>query len=110
MISPWRISPSHEDLFAERYSRLLSWSLHLTSQDRELAEDLLHDAFIHFTFARPDINSIQNLDGYFYGMLRNLHLAQLRREAQRHLQRLSIVEYESAEMGLRMIDPRDQIQ
>jgi RNA polymerase sigma factor (sigma-70 family) len=110
MINPWRISPSHEDLFAERYSRLLSWSLHLTSQDRELAEDLLHDAFIHFTFARPDINSIQNLDGYLYGMLRNLHLAQLRREAQRHLQRLSIVEYESAETGLRMIDPRDQIQ
>src|SRR5260370_9291368 len=43
-------------------------------------------------------------------MLRNLHLAQRRRETRNTLQQLSIVEYDSAEVGLRTVDLRDQIQ
>ena len=110
MQRPWKLTPSLEDLFIERYEQLLAWALHLTHNDRERAEDLLHDAFIQFTFTHPDIQAIQNLDGYLYGVLRNIHVSQVRRAGQRHLQQLSIVEYDSAASGLRSIDPRDQIQ
>ena len=110
MQRPWKLAPSPEDLFIERYDQLLGWALHLTHNDRERAEDLLHDAFIQFTFTHPDIQAIQNLDGYLYGVLRNIHVSQLRRAGQKHLQQLSIVEYDSAISGLRSIDPRDQIQ
>ena len=110
MQRPWKLTPSPEDLFIERYDKLLTWALHLTRNDRERAEDLLHDAFIQFTFTHPDVQDIHNLDGYLYGILRNIHVSQVRRAGQRHLQQLSIVEYDSALKGLRAIDPRDQIQ
>ena len=100
---------SHEDLFIERYQAIRSWALQMTN-DHELAEDLVQDAFIQFTFTRPEIAGVHNLQGYLYVLLRNLHMSQLRRAARARLQPLSIVEYESAEMSLRAADARDQIK
>ena len=71
-----RANTNHEALFIERYQRLLNSALQLTDGNREWAEDIVHDAFIQFSFSRPDINAIENLDGYLYGMLRKLHLSQ----------------------------------
>jgi RNA polymerase sigma factor (sigma-70 family) len=85
-------------------------SLQLTGHDREQAEDLVQEAFVQFTLSRPDLDSIQNLEGYLYGMLRNLHLSQVRRAARRHTQSLSLLDYDSAEIGLRSSDPRDRIR
>jgi len=109
MIEPLKIASSHEELFADRYQRLLVWSLQLTGNERDLAEDLLHDAYVQFTFTQPDLSAIKNLDGYFYGMLRNLHISHLRRETRNRWQQLSVVEYDSAEDGLRTTDLRDQL-
>jgi len=50
----------------------------LTDQDRELAEDLLATTPHSFSFAQKTFNAIHNLEGYLYGMLRNLHLSQER--------------------------------
>jgi DNA-directed RNA polymerase specialized sigma24 family protein len=75
ILRPRASSPTtdHEALFIERYQRLLGLALQLTEGDRERAEDIVHDAFIQFSFSRPDINQIENLEGYLYGMLRKLH-------------------------------------
>ncbi len=110
MLNPSPAPLQREDIFVERYDRLLAWSLQMTERDYELAEDLLHDLFIQFTLNEPDLQKIANLDGYLYTMLRNLHLAQRRRDTRNTLQQLSIVEYDSAEVGLRTVDLRDQIQ
>lgn len=99
----------HEDVFLARYIRLHAWALQLTENDRERAEDLVHDAYIQFTFARPDLDSIQNLNGYLYRMLRNLHLSRVRRSQRRLFRTLSVVDYDSAEVGLRAADPRERI-
>lgn len=109
MLNPWKIAHSHEDIFIERYDRLMGWTLRLT-QNQEKAEDLLHDAFIHFTLARPDLGAIQNLEGYLYAIVRNLHLSQVRRDARHAVTQLSLIDFDSAEMGLRSIDPRAQSQ
>ncbi len=109
MLNPWKIAHSHEDIFIERYDRLMGWTLRLT-QNQEKAEDLLHDAFIHFTLSRPDLASIQNLEGYLYAIVRNLHLSQVRRDARHSLTQLSLIDFDSAEMGLRSIDPRSEAQ
>jgi DNA-directed RNA polymerase specialized sigma24 family protein len=98
-----------EQLFIERYDRMLAWSLQLTNHDRDVAEDLLHDLFIQFVLNGPDPNVIENLDGYLYITLRNLHIAQQRRASRNRLVQLSIVEYDSAEIGLSTIDFRDQL-
>lgn len=101
------ILESHEQLFISRYQSLLTWSLHLTGHDREEAEDLLHDAYIQFTLTRPDLNSIQNLNGYLFGVLRVLWLSRQRRAGRARLEQLSVIEYDSAEMGLWLSDPRE---
>ena len=110
MLNLHSVPVQREEIFVERYDRLLTWSLQMTERDHELAEDLLHDLFIQFTLNDIDLQKIGNLDGYLYTMLRNLHLAQRRRDTHNMLQQLSIVEYDSAEVGLRTVDLRDQIQ
>jgi RNA polymerase sigma factor (sigma-70 family) len=101
---------AREGLFLRRYERLYAWALQITGNDPQRAEDLVHDAFIQFTLRLSDISDIHNLDGYLYGMLRNIHLAELRRRAVRmQKQLLSVADYDSAEVGLRADDTRDQI-
>ena len=108
MISPWRVSPSHDEVFLERYGRLLGLSLKLTGHDRQLAEDLLHDAFVQFTLVRPDLESIRNIDGYLYGMLRNMHLSHLR-ASKSEGGGLRLVDYETIDLSLGTVTPMNHL-
>src|SRR5215471_18920191 len=94
----WKIIPSqgtespdtHAELFVQHYARLLEWALRLTGNDRQRAEDLVQDAFVLFTFGRADLSTIQNLEGYLYGMLRNINRLELRRAAHSRSRLVSI--------------------
>ncbi|MBD0369800.1 MAG: sigma-70 family RNA polymerase sigma factor [Pyrinomonadaceae bacterium] len=110
MLKPRPVATSHEDIFIERYAELRSWALRLTEKDQEKAEDIVQEAFIHFTVARPDINSITNLEGYLYNVLRNLHLSQERRASRSRLQQLSVFEYDTIELALRVVGSIEQLQ
>jgi DNA-directed RNA polymerase specialized sigma24 family protein len=101
---------SHEEIFLARYGPMRMWALRLTGGDTERAEDLVHDAFVQFTFARPDLARVQNLDGYLYQMLRNLNISQMRRAGRRRGDEPAVFEYDSAEFVLRAADPRDLIR
>lgn len=94
-----KAAPSHEDLFMQRYERLLEMARHLNGQSSERAEDLVHNAFIQFTFARPDLQSIQDLDSYLFIMLRNMNVSQVRRAMLIQAEKLSVADYDSAETG-----------
>lgn len=110
MLKLRKTAQSHEDLFIERYEWLLGWSLQLTGHNQEQAEDLLHDAFVQFTLSRPDLNAVQNLEGYLYSMLRNMHVSQIRRAVRTRNRMVSILDHDSAEMGLRAADPHTEYQ
>jgi RNA polymerase sigma factor (sigma-70 family) len=113
MLQPSKIAPGveqHEELFLERYQQLRAWAWQLTENNRERAEDLVHDTYIQFTLTRPDLNAIGNLNGYLYTMMRNLYVSQLRRSQRKQARTLSIIDYDSAEIGLRTADPHEQIQ
>lgn len=101
---------THEEVFLTRYGPLRAWARRLTGGDAGRAEDLVHDAFIQFTFARPDLARVQNLDGYLYQMLRNLNISQMRRANRRRGDEPAVFEYDSAEFVLRAADPRDLIR
>jgi DNA-directed RNA polymerase specialized sigma24 family protein len=109
-LQPAPSEQSHEEVFLERYQKLYAWLLQFTEGDRDLARDLVQDAFVHFTFVRPDLRSIRNLDAYLFELARNLHLSQVRRAINSRVQQLSIIDYDSTELGLRAIDVREQIQ
>ncbi|HEV2763492.1 MAG TPA: RNA polymerase sigma factor, partial [Pyrinomonadaceae bacterium] len=100
----------HEEVFLARYGRLRAWALQLTGGDRGPAEDLVQDAYVHFTFARPDLERITNLDGYLYTMLRNLQRSQMRRAERLEGRGLPILEYDSAETTLRAAGERDRLR
>jgi len=101
---------THEEVLLERYDRLYSWLVQLTDGDRELAKDLVQDAFVHFTLVRPDLRKIRNLDAYLFELAKNLHLSQVRRATNSRVQQLSILDYDSTELALRTIDLREQVQ
>jgi RNA polymerase sigma factor (sigma-70 family) len=102
--------PTHVDLFVEHYERLKGWAMRFTEYDHELAEDLLHDAFIHFTLSKPDLGSIENVEGFLYVVMRNLHLSQIRKAARTPLRPVSVVEYDTVDMSFWASDPRDRIR
>src|SRR6266545_6476147 len=110
MLKPATLPGSHEDLFIARYRRLTAAALRLVEGQRAAAEDLVQDAFIQFTLKQPDLNSIKSLDDYLYVMLRNLHISQARRASQSQTTQLVISDYDTAQMGLRLIDPQRRLQ
>lgn len=91
---------AHEREFLLRYDSLYKVCLRLTEGDRSLAEDLLHDAYLHFVNAQLDLDSVANQDGYLYRLLRNVHLARFRQGAYRFT-RTSVSDFESAGLALR---------
>ncbi|HWR34585.1 MAG TPA: sigma-70 family RNA polymerase sigma factor [Clostridia bacterium] len=101
--------PTYADIFLDRYSRLRSWALRLTENEHQ-AEDVLHDAFIQFTLTRPDLSKIANIDGYLRIILRNVYVSMVRRAACRTTVNASILEYDSAELGLCVLDPVARIE
>jgi DNA-directed RNA polymerase specialized sigma24 family protein len=109
MLNLHKSSLSSEELFARNYERLLGWSLHLTGGDRAAAEDLLHDVFVLLSLHRPDLTTFDNPEGYLYTMLRNLHISRLRRAARAPQRQLSVVEFDSADAGLRTLSAHDQL-
>src|SRR5438876_4434567 len=102
--------PTHVELFVEHYDLLRQWALRFTKHDLDLAEDLLHDAFIHFTLTRPDLASIENIEAFLYVVMRNLHLSQLRRASRTPLRAMSLVEYDTVDVGVWASDPRDRMR
>ncbi|HKU73426.1 MAG TPA: RNA polymerase sigma factor [Pyrinomonadaceae bacterium] len=113
MASPAKIARqtnSQEELFLTKYVRLCDWALKLTQNDRERAEDLVHDLYVQLVHARPNLDAITNLDAYLYRTLYNLNISQLRRRANKQVQSLSVVDFDSAESSLRAADPRELIR
>lgn len=107
---------THEDVFLARYERLLAWARPLVDGNEAVAEDLLHDAFIQFSLAQPDLDDIENLDAYLRRMLRNLRVSQVRRSAHKLEQSLCRIDCDSAALGLQAeaahagLDAREELQ
>src|SRR5262252_8150123 len=111
MLQSWKAEPyTHEDIIIQRYDWLLNWSMKLNGYNSQEAEDLVHDAFIQFTLSAPDLGSIENLDGYLYGLLRNTHLSRMRRAHRFQNQSLSLLDYDTAEIWLRSVSLDSLIQ
>jgi RNA polymerase sigma factor (sigma-70 family) len=115
MLDPQKLAPrreqKREELFTERYERLLAWALRLTNQHRPSAEDLVQDAFIQFVLGRTNLEEIENIDGYLRRMLRYMHLSRISRNAEKMLDRtISITDYDSFDQSWRATEPARRMQ
>ncbi len=109
----WLVSPreeTHEEVFLQRYDRLLGQALHITDRRMSAAEDLVHDAFIQFTLSKPELSTINDLDSYLFIVLRNMHLSHVRRASYNKVAPISIADYDSAAIGLRSLDIQNHLQ
>src|SRR5215216_2299446 len=101
---------NREQLFTDRYERLLTYALRLTNQLKD-AEDLVHDAFVQWVLGRTALEEIENIDGYLRRMLRYMHISRMSRQAQRlHDTTLSIADYDSLSLGWTAIEPSRRMQ
>jgi DNA-directed RNA polymerase specialized sigma24 family protein len=96
--------PTFEDIFFEHYVRLLEWAMQLTSRNRSDAEDLVQELYVRFAGTGPVGEHIENAEDYLFSVLRNLQYARVRRARTSAIDDLSVVDYDSAERGLRAID------
>lgn len=94
---------AHEELYLRWYGLLIKRALRLSGQDKASAEDLVHDVFVELALSRPDLSAISNLQGYVFTILQNIHYSRLRRSKVGTLVQLSIADYDSAGIGLRMM-------
>ncbi|HSK62959.1 MAG TPA: sigma-70 family RNA polymerase sigma factor [Pyrinomonadaceae bacterium] len=95
---------SQEAAFIEHYDWLMSWALTLT-HDRARAEDLVQEVFAAFAIAHTDLSAVQNMRGYLYRTLRNIHVSEVRLAGRSHNLSRSIVEFSVAEAALAATDP-----
>jgi DNA-directed RNA polymerase specialized sigma24 family protein len=100
MLRPWLLPASHEDVFLDRYDRLLKLALRLTANERDRAEDLLHTTYVQFAMARPDLEAIRDIDSYLFISLRNTFISRRRRSAAAAASELSVADYDCAEIPL----------
>ena len=91
----WPVPVSLDDVFVERYPQLVTQALQLTAGDRVAAEDLVHDTFVRLALRSLDPARVQNLDGYLFITMRNVHLSQVRRRVLQAPVNVSAVDYES---------------
>src|SRR5260370_14002158 len=115
MLDPQKLAPrreqKREELFTERYERLLVWALRLTDQDRPSAEDLVQDAFIQFVLGRTSLEEIENIDGYLRRLLPYMPLSRMNRNAHKVLDRTtSITDYDSVHHGWHGVEPVQRMQ
>jgi RNA polymerase sigma factor (sigma-70 family) len=100
-----RPAEERQQLFTQRYERLLGWALRLTNYHRQSAEDLVQDAFVQFVLSKTALESIDNLDGYLRRMLRYMYLSRINRNAQVDHAALSIADYDSFLLSRTAIEP-----
>jgi len=94
------IESEHVKVFAERYDQLFVAARSLVNNDPGEAGDLVHDALIAFVRHSPDLQKVNNIDGYLYTLIRNLVKAKKRRMNIHPIYEHLIVSYNSDEPGL----------
>ncbi|HEU4506787.1 MAG TPA: RNA polymerase sigma factor [Pyrinomonadaceae bacterium] len=101
-----------ERLFTDRYEDLFAFAMRLTERRRDLAEDLVQDAFVQFVLGRTRLEEIQNIDGYLKTMLRFMNISRMNRSAQllHDESALSVADYDSCRLGWTAVEPSRRMQ
>jgi DNA-directed RNA polymerase specialized sigma24 family protein len=97
-------SAPFEHIFLEYYSRLLEWGLQLARGDQFEAEDLVQELYVRFARLGTAPEHVESIENYLFSVLRNLHYSRVRSARTSVVDDLSIVDYDSAERGLKSVD------
>jgi RNA polymerase sigma factor (sigma-70 family) len=99
-------SAFYDRFFQENYPALKRWALQITSNDRELAEDLLHDVYLRVSQRTDQHDSIDSVNAYLYTAIRNGFISHLRRRTRMGWFQLSAAEDDFGKKPTMIVDPR----
>ncbi len=99
----------HEEVFGAHYTRLVEYARSLCS-NVTAAEELVHEAYVLFVTARPNLELIDRPDAYLAVIVKNVYLSEIRRAARFAHEPIEILEYDTAELGLRHTHPLTNIE
>lgn len=103
-------SASYDTFFQENYQTLQRWALQITSYDRELAEDLLHDVYLRFNQRQERPDDVESVHGYLYVAIKNAYVTYLRKKTRTASHQLSLLDHEFADNATLVVDPRFAIK
>jgi len=72
-----RTGVSVDGFFSANYSEISKWAMEITSFDRSISEDLIHDAYLKLLRTRQDLSSVDP-NAYVYVSMRNTYRSQIR--------------------------------
>lgn len=100
----------YDEFFQENYSDLKRWALRITSNDRELAEDILHDVYLRVSTRNDRPESIESVNAYFYAAIRNGFISHLRWRGRKGWFQLSAAGAELEITPFMIFDPRSALK
>lgn len=100
----------HDAAFMARYDALRAYAARLAGADTSLREDLIQDAYVQFTTARPDLSQIRDLAAYLATVVRNLHVSSIRRAITHRTRHVAFEDYDSAMLALDDSSPEEQLR
>lgn len=68
---------SVDGFFSANYPEISRWAMEITSYDRSISEDLIHDAYLKLLRRRPDL-TVDDPNAYVYVAMRNTYRSQIR--------------------------------
>ena len=105
-----RRSQSPEALLESYYSQLVQWGILITRGDEAMAREIVHDLCLHFTLAQPNLDHVENLDGYLYTSLRHLYLSVLEKASREATRLITVDGYDSIHFTPRSGSPETLLQ
>jgi len=72
-----RTGASVDGFFSANYSEISKWAMEITSFDRSISEDLIHDAYLKLLRTRGDLSTVDP-NAYVYVAMRNTYRSQIR--------------------------------
>lgn len=101
---------SYDSFFEENYQALQRWALQITTYDRELAEDLVHDIYLRFSRRDQITGEVDSVHGYLYAALKNAYVSHLRNKTRTGSRQFSLFDHEFADNVWLTVDPRSSIK
>lgn len=99
-------SVSYDENFQENYNTLLRWALQISSFDRSVSEDLLHDVYLRFNRRDETPDAVESVHGYMYTALKNSYVTHLRKNTRARSKQVAILDHDMIGHDNLVIDPR----
>lgn len=86
-------------LLEDRYAQFMNRAAVLARGDKAKAQEMVQELCLYFSMTKPDLNTINNVDGYLYTCLRHIYLSGIVRATRESRRVISTADFDSFEFA-----------